>query len=155
MSNPKSNYSRKRPPAQTEEERAWAGFYQRVSNPDIAVEILRQLDSDAELKRQHLALYLCCKESLRAHKARQARNVRIGQFTRWLLHALLVAPVRTVQHWIRSGSDIAVECLPEARKEPAARQVRQIIQDAEFAQEQTAFNAKPQSPAPADIEKVA
>ena len=35
---------------------------------------LAQFESDPEMKRAHLALYLCCKESLRMHKARQARN---------------------------------------------------------------------------------
>ena len=66
---------------ESEEERAWVGFYQRVGRDSaIATEVMTQLESDPEMKRTHLALYLCCKESLRRHKAHQARNKRIGQF---------------------------------------------------------------------------
>jgi hypothetical protein len=73
---------------ESEEERAWVGFYKRVGrDPAIATEVMAQLESDPEMKRTHLALYLCCKESLRRHKARQARNKRIGQFVRGLGHA--------------------------------------------------------------------
>lgn len=64
-----------------EEERAWIGFYHRVGrDPAIAAEVMAQLEADADMKRTHLALYLCCKESLRVHKARQSRHKRIGQF---------------------------------------------------------------------------
>ena len=52
----------------------------------IAAEILHELQSDPEMKRAHLALFLRCKESLRAHKVRLARNKRIGQFVRLLGH---------------------------------------------------------------------
>jgi hypothetical protein len=50
---------------ESEEERAWVGFYRRVGrDPAIATEVMAQLESDPEMKRTHLALYLCCKESL-------------------------------------------------------------------------------------------
>ena len=74
----------------TEEEKAWVSFYRRASkDPAIAAEVLAQLDADPEMKREHLALYLCCRESLRVQQARDARNQRIGQFVRWLMDALL------------------------------------------------------------------
>jgi hypothetical protein len=58
-----------------EEERAWVSFYRRVRHDaTLATEVLVQLEADAEMKRTHLALVLCCKEALRAHKARQARE---------------------------------------------------------------------------------
>src|SRR5574338_572614 len=105
---------------ESEEERAWVGFYQRVGrDPAIATEVMAQLESDPEMKRTHLALYLCCKESLRQHKARQARNKRIGQFVRWLCHGLFVQPLHSLQKGLRHGSDIAVECLPEGVNVPA------------------------------------
>jgi hypothetical protein len=51
-----------------EEERAWVGFYKRVGrDPAIAAEVMAQLEADVDMKRTHLALYLCCKESLRVH----------------------------------------------------------------------------------------
>ena len=75
-------------------------------------------------------------------KARQARNKRIGQFVRWLCHGLFAAPLRMM----RRGADIAVECLPEAGKEPAVRQVRRLTREAEFAQAQSAFAPHAGSP---------
>ena len=77
-----------------EEEQAWIGFYRRVGrDAAIAAEVMAQLEADADMKRTHLALYLCCKESLRVHKARQARNKRIGQFARHLAQAIFVRPL--------------------------------------------------------------
>lgn len=66
-----------------EEERTWVTFYRRVGH-DVALagEMLAQLEADTEMKRDHLALYLCCKESLRNHKARQARNKRVRKLPR-------------------------------------------------------------------------
>jgi hypothetical protein len=123
------------------EEKAWIGFYRRVSDPVIAAEILHELQSDPEMKRAHLALYLRCKESLRAHKVRLARNKRIGQCVRLLCSAVFLTPARAVHRLVRRGTDIAVECLPEPATEPAARQVRKLTGDAEFAQERSAFVA--------------
>ena len=123
-----------------EEERAWIGFYKRVGrDPAIAAEVMAQLEADVDMKRTHLALYLCCKESLRVHKARQARNKRIGQFVRGLGHALLVQPMLGLRTRLRHGGDIAVECLPDTKKEPALQQVRRLSQDAEFAAAQASF----------------
>ncbi len=130
-----------------EEEKAWISFYRRVGNPDIAAEVMHQLESDPEMKRLHLALYLRCKESLRAQKTRQARNKRIGQFVRMLFHALLVAPMIAIQKLLRQSGAIAVECLPEVRKEPAARQVKHLARDTEFAQAQSEFDSQTAAPA--------
>jgi hypothetical protein len=126
-----------------EEERAWVSFYRRVRHDaTLATEVLAQLEADPEMKRTHLALVLCCKEALRSHKARQARNKRIGQFVRWLCHGLFAAPMRAM----RGGADIAIECLPEMGKEPAVRQVRRLTREAEFAQAQSAFGPQAGSP---------
>jgi len=40
---------------------------------------------------------------------------------------------------LRHGGDIALECLPDIRKEPALQQVRRLSQDAEFAAAQASF----------------
>lgn len=132
------------------EEKAWIGFYRRVGDPVIAAEILHELQSDPEMKRAHLALYLRCKESLRAHKARLARDKRIGQFVRMLCSAVFLAPARAVHRLLRQSTDIAVECLPQTAAEPAARHVRKLTREAEFAQEQSAFVASsvPAGPKP-------
>ena len=130
------------------EEKAWISFYRRVGNPAIAVEVIHELQSDPEMKRAHLALYLRCKESLRAQKARLARNKRIGQFARSLCSALFVAPVLSIRRLSRQSGEIAVECLPQVRPEPAVRQVRQLAKDAEFAQQRSAFSSNTVAEAP-------
>jgi hypothetical protein len=74
---------------------------------------------------------------------RQARNKRIGQFARWLCSGLFAAPARL----LRRGGDMALECLPETAKEPAAPQVRRLTREAEFARAQASFD--PQAVVPA------
>ncbi len=134
MSQEKSRQQRRRSSIETEEERAWVGFYQRVGRDvAIATEVIAQLESDPEMKRTHLALYLRCKESLRQQKASQARHKRIGQFVRWLCHGMFVRPMQSLHQGLRQGGHIAVECLPEVVKEPALVQVRRLGKDDEFA----------------------
>ena len=131
---------RKRAGIEHEEERAWVGFYRRVrSDAAIAAEVMAQLDADPEMKRAHLALYLCCKQSLRADKARQQRNRRIGAFVRWLCHGVFVVPAIAFQRAMRGGGHLAVECLPVASGEPAVPKVRKLAREPEFAAAQTAF----------------
>ena len=60
----------KRSCVEIEESRAWMGFYRRVGqDPVMAAEVMAQLEADPLMKRNHLALYLCCKQSLRTQKA--------------------------------------------------------------------------------------
>jgi hypothetical protein len=143
MSQEKTHRPRaRRPGVHLEEEKAWIGFYRRVGNPDIATEVMHQLESDPEMKRTYLALYLRCKETLRTQKARQARHKRIGQFIRMLFHGLIVAPAIAAQKLLRQSGEIAVECLPEVRKEPAVRQVKNLARDTEFGQAQSEFDSQ-------------
>lgn len=127
--------------ADFEEERTWVTFYRRVGH-DVALagEVLSQLEADPEMKRDHLALYLCCKESLRNHKGRLARNKRVGQFVRWLCHGLFVTPALALRRALHRGGDLAVECLPTATREPAVPQVRRFPRQAEFAQASSDFD---------------
>lgn len=130
----------KRSGVEFEEERAWVSFYRRVrADVAIATEVLAQLEADPESKRAHLALYLCCKESLRVHKVRNARNKRIGMFVRWLCHGAFVVPMHGLRRALRLSGDIAVECLPEPGKEPAVPQVRRLASDPEFANAAAGF----------------
>lgn len=124
-----------------EEERTWVTFYRRVGH-DVALagEVLSQLEADPEMKRNHLALYLCCKESLRSHKTRQARNKRVGQFVRWLCHGLFLRPALALRRGLQRGGDLAVECLPTAVREPTLPQVRQFPRQPEFAQAHSDFD---------------
>jgi len=143
----------------TEEERAWISFYQRVrQDTALAAEVLAQLDADVEMKRQHLALYLCCRESLRSFAAREARNARIGGFVRMMLHRVFIAMPRMLSIKLKRGGDIAVACLPEGGAEPASAQVRRLASAREFELAFSAFESTVQaagtsgvasSPAPA------
>ena len=140
MSPEKPRPRAKRSGVEFEEERAWVTFYRRVGHDvAIATEVLAQLDADPDMKRAHLALYLCCKESLRMHKARQARNKRVGQFVRWLCHGLFVAPSQGLRRALHRGGDMAIECLPTTVREPAVPQVRELTREPEFAQAASSF----------------
>ncbi len=132
-----------------EEERIWISFYRRVrSDSTIATELMAQLEADPEMKRRHLALYLCCKQSLRAYKARQQRDRRIGELLRWLGHCLIVVPIHALQ---RSGQ-LALACLPEATREPARLKVRTLAKETESATAQSAVQQAAASPAIATTE---
>lgn len=148
MSLEKPHPRTKRSSIEHEEERAWVGFYKQVGNDlALATEVLAQLDSDPDMKRVHLALYLCCKESLRTHKTKQARNKRIGQFVRWFCSGLFTQLfVQWPNAWrrsLRQGGDIVTECLPETArdvgKEPAMAKARQLTQEPTFATAQADF----------------
>jgi hypothetical protein len=117
----------KRSAVEIEEERAWVRFYRQVGQA---------------ARHDHLALYLSCRESLRAHKARTQRNKRIGQFVRQAGRVLVVEPLRTLRLKTSRAIDLLVECLPEMRREPAAAKVRQLRRDANVAQAHAAFDPK-------------
>lgn len=147
------NASRARPrrtALATEEERAWVSFYQRVGrDPAIAVEVLAQLDADAEMKREHLALYLCCRESLRLHEARDARNQRIGRSVRWILGGLFVRLPLALRRAFGRGGDVAVACLPDVAGEPATLQVQRLSADPKVRAARTVFKAQAEASTPA------
>lgn len=139
----------KRSAVEIEEERAWVRFYRQVGQADIAAEVLAQLDTDAQARHDHLALYLSCRESLRAHKARTQRNKRIGQFVRQAGRVLVAEPLRALRQKTSRAIDLLVECLPEMRREPATAKVRQLRHDAEVARAHAEFEtaaARPPSP---------
>ena len=126
----------------TEEERAWVSFYRRAGkDPVIAAEVLAQLDTDPEMKREHLALYLCCRESLRLHQAREARNQRFGRFVRWLLGGLFVRFPANARRVLGRGSDLASACLPEEPSEPATAQIQRLAKSPKVRAARAAFKA--------------
>jgi hypothetical protein len=63
-----------------------------------------------------------------------------------LSNAVFVAPVIAIQRLLRQSGDIAVECLPEGRKDPAVRQVNHLTREPEFAQAQSAFDDRAAAP---------
>jgi hypothetical protein len=140
------------------EETAWVGFYKRIGDPAVAEEVIKYLDADQEEKRQHPALYLRAKESVRRNEYRQERARRIGNFARAALSIAVVSPVKLIANLLREGRQIAVECLPEAgnatiTKEPARRRVRKLATEyPEFAEANKAFVASsPPNPLQAKV----
>jgi hypothetical protein len=127
-----------------EEERAWVSFYRRAGRDSaIAAEVLAQLDIDPEMKREHLGLYLRCRESLRLHQARAARDQRVGQFVRWLLGGLFVRFPAATRRALGRGGDIAIACLPETGVEPAATQIQRLAKSPKVRVARAAFKATP------------
>lgn len=139
-----------RPSVQSEEERAWVSFYQRARhNPAIAAEVLTQLDLDPEMKRAHLALYLCCRESLRLHEARTVRDQRIGRGVRWLAGVLTVRRFAALRRIVGRAADVAMACLPGSAVEPAQAQVRRLAADPAIRTERARFRRQAVGPLPA------
>ena len=148
MSLEKPHSRAKRSGIEYEEEQAWVSFYKRVGNDlALATEVLSQLESDPEIKRSHLALYLCCKESLHTHRARQIRNKRVGQFVRWIVSGLatrlFVQWPQALHRSLRRGGDVAIECLPDIDKnrgkEPALAKAGHLTQEPGYAAAQSDF----------------
>jgi hypothetical protein len=104
-----------------EEERAWVSFYARAPHDSaVAAEVLAQLEADPELKRDRLALYLCCKESVQTHKVRTERNRRIGHAVRLVFRVLFARPVLALGRAFKHSGSLAIECLPEPHLEATA-----------------------------------
>jgi hypothetical protein len=121
------------------EEAAWAAFYRRAHDPAIAAELMQYLDSDAELKRAHAALYLQCRQSVRKQRLRQARAKRIGQFVRLVVEVVLLRPLAALARVLRFSGEIAVECLPATTPERATRQLRTLADEPDIAEKRAAF----------------
>ena len=72
---------------------AWAALYGRSQRTDVAAAVIAELDADPVMKRQHLALYLGCRETLRAHKARVRRAKRMARALRSAACWLVIEPL--------------------------------------------------------------
>lgn len=150
--NPDRNMNRTPRPVQratqrrhADEDKAWSDLYRSIKEPAAAAEVVEHLESDEQTLRQHTALYLRSRETLRRERARVARNQRIGQVIRAAFAALgsLFAGARRAA---RNGGDVALEVLAPERDEPvgaarvaktqvepAVKRARKLAQQQEFA----------------------
>ena len=112
------------------EDHAWCQLYLNATQFSVAAEVVKHLDSHADLKRAHLGLYLRCKETLRRHAALQARNERIAGFVRLTLDVLIMGPIRA----LREITAVLIETLPQLQREPGVTRLRQMKDDPHFAQ---------------------
>jgi len=128
-----------------DEDRAWAQLYASVGQVPTAEEVVKQLDADAEARRSHLALYLRAKTTLRERRVADARNQRIGASVRTILRLVVaivvVGPVRLLRSLLSTGSDVAVETIAPARRDPAKARVSTLTRDPEFAKAAERFTA--------------
>jgi len=127
-----------------DEDRAWAQLYASVGQAATAEEVVRQLDVDAEARRCHLALYLRAKTTLRERRVADARNQRIASLVMTLARsvvAIVVGPFRVLRSLLSTGTDVAVETIAPARKDPAKVRVTALTRDPEFARAAERFTA--------------
>lgn len=144
MSQPQERSNAPRYPRRNlEEDRAWIHVYRDANDPSVAAEVVKHLESDDELKRAHTALYLRCKQAVRRQKLVEERNKRIGSFMRLVITAVVFGPFRAMRSMWSAGTDIAVEVLPEARREPATPRVQRLQKEPEFAHAKSTFPAQP------------
>lgn len=104
------------------EERTWIGFYERVDrDPALAIEIMALLDSEPDSKRRLPALYLTCKQSVRHHKAREARDRRKGELVRLLIRSMIVQPLSTGRRFLARVAGVLAACVPISSSAGTAR----------------------------------
>jgi hypothetical protein len=108
---------KRRKSVEDEEARAWVRFYRRASDAEVAVEVLALLESDIEVRRDHPALVLLCRESLRRQKAEQQRRRRIAQAIRTLTRHLILIPASAFRRASMAAIDVLVECFQQTSRD--------------------------------------
>jgi len=132
-----------------EEDRAWGHLYAAIHQSSAAEEVVKQLDADPQSKRNHLALYIRAKTTLREQKVTEARNQRTGAFVRMALTVLVLGPVRLASKALIAIRDVVVASMPAVQKEPAASRARTLKSDPEFTSLTDLFNSAEAFPAAA------
>ena len=112
------------------EQRAWVSFYRNIGDPIVAIEVLRLLDTNSEIRSDHLGLYLHAKRSIRMHKQRQLRALQLAGGLRFCGRILFIAPIMVTYGLTRRfvgliGSVLAA-CARERITEPAAARLRDV-----------------------------
>ena len=103
-----------------DEDRAWAAVYAAINKPSTSEEVIRQLDADPQSKRDHLALYIMAKATLRQRKLTHARVRGVATIARLTLHVVIVAPARLIAGEYTMIRDSLLAALPAIHPEPAA-----------------------------------
>jgi len=132
-----------------EEDRAWSQLYAAIHQPSAAKEMVEQLDGDQQAKRNHLALYIRAKTTLREQKVADVRNQRIAAFVRLAMTVLVVAPLRRLRNMLATCMSVAVEVLPEVRREPAKARTVALKNDPDFARAKDRFSSSAEGAVPA------
>lgn len=120
-------------PRSAEEDRAWAKVYAVIYQPAAAEEVVKQLDADPQAKRDHLALYIQGKTTLRERRVIEIRNQRIAAYVRLILSGVVLRPACALTDMLAAVRDITVACMPALQKEPATARARKLMAHPDFA----------------------
>ena len=125
-------------PRPSDEDRAWTKVYDSVERePATAREVVKQLESDPEIKQSRLALLILAKQTVRRHEAEEAHRQRVAALARRTLVAVVSAPLRLFS----SGTTFAMNIAdPQAKKEPAKTRALSLKRDADFAAAKERFD---------------
>lgn len=125
------------------EDVAWHALYRSAHDPSRAAEVVEYLDADEASRKTHLALYLVCRQTMRAHDLRQVRIRQTAAFLRLAGRVLFIMPVLQVARFFHAIRDLGMELMPDAgavapaarlKAEPAAKRVRRLVKQSEFAE---------------------
>jgi hypothetical protein len=117
-----------------EEDRAWCHLYRSARDPAVAAEVVQHLRNDPEAARCHLALYLFCRQTLRARKERIARRQRIGRVMRQFVRALVSTPAAIVRKLLGKDEARFSKSIPQLSKPTGVRGVVEMPDRIELAQ---------------------
>jgi hypothetical protein len=120
---------KRRKTVEDEEARTWVRFYQRVGDAELAAEVLALLETEADVRRDHPALMLLCRESLRRRKHEEQRRKRLAHAIQLLARCFVAAPAVAIWRLAVAGVDLLVECLQPASREGARGRVRSLPTD--------------------------
>ena len=132
-----------------EEDRAWSQLYAAIYQASAAKEVVEQLDADSQSKRNHLALYIRAKTTLREQKAAADRNKRIAAFVRQVVTFLVVTPVRVLRQILSFVVGVGAEIFPPVRREPARARTAALKNDPDFARAKDRFSSSADGAVPA------
>lgn len=135
----------------TTEDIAWHALYRSAHDPSRAAEVVEYLDIDEASRKTHLALYLVCRQTMRAHDLRQIRIRQTAAFLRLAGRMLFVMPILQLARLLHAIRDLGMELMPDAgavvptaarpKAEPAAKRVRRLVKQAEFAEVRKSVSA--------------
>lgn len=144
-------------PYRSAEDRAWDALYRSVNDPSTAAEVVEIFDADPDVRKSHLALYLRCRQTVRAMEQRRMRIERVAAFLQIAFLFVIARPFVGLIRLFRGGTDVAIEMMPKGRRqvsgsnknlEPAARRVKKLNSKTPVApadQELKAFTPAPAS----------
>jgi hypothetical protein len=97
--------------------------------------VVQQLRNDAQASRCHLALYLCCQQTLRAHRERIARRQQIGGSIRWFFRSIVSTPAAIVRKLPGQNEARLGEPIPQFNTPTAVQRVVRLPDRINLGQE--------------------